>query len=330
MNANQDLLQPAGNARSQPPDPRIAVLVPCYNEATTIAAIVRDFQASLPQAHIYVFDNNSTDDTAQIARAAGALVRTVSIQGKGSVVRRMFADIEADAYVMVDGDGTYDAGAAPMLVDKLFAAGLDMVVGSRASAGHAAYRFGHRFGNRMLSAFVAVLFGRSFSDILSGYRVFSRRYVKSFAAHSAGFEIETELTVHALELRMPVAEVKTVYGARPDGSTSKLSTYRDGTRILLTVVRLFKSEKPLAFFSIAFVVCAVAAIVLAIPLVADFLETGLVQRLPTAMLCAALMLFGVILLVCGLILDAVTKGRVEQKRFAYLAVPAHALPRDDA
>jgi glycosyltransferase involved in cell wall biosynthesis len=321
MSANPDLLHPAGKTVPQPFDPRIAVIVPCYNEALTIAGLVRDFRSRLPHAQVYVFDNNSTDDTARIARDAGAIVRTVTMQGKGSVVRRMFADVEADAYLMVDGDSTYDASAAPQLVDKLLQEGLDMVVGSRVSTEQAAYRFGHRAGNTLLTGFVSSIFGRTFTDILSGYRVFSRRYVKSFAAHSAGFEIETELTVHALELRMPVAEVETVYGSRPEGSVSKLSTYRDGFRILGTILRPFKSERPLAFFSIAFALCAFASIYLAIPLVITYLETGLVPRLPTAVLCAALMLFGVILLACGIILDAVTKSRIEQKRFSYLSVP---------
>jgi glycosyltransferase involved in cell wall biosynthesis len=330
MSANFDLLPPAANTTHQLPAPRIAVLVPCYNEAPTIAAIVRDFRACLPQAQVYVFDNNSTDNTAHIARAAGAIVRNVPTQGKGSVVRRMFADVEADAYVMVDGDNTYDASAAPLLVSKLLKEGLDMVVGNRTSTEQAAYRFGHRIGNSLLTAFVAFIFGRTFTDILSGYRVFSRRYVKSFAAHSAGFEIETELTVHALELRMPVAEVETVYGSRPEGSVSKLSTYRDGFRILMTILRLFKSEKPLVFFSIAFALFALASIDLAVPLVTTYLETGLVPRLPTAVLCTALMLFGVVLLACGIILDAVTKSRVEQKRFAYLAVPVYAAAGHDA
>jgi glycosyltransferase involved in cell wall biosynthesis len=288
---------------------------------------VREFRRHLPQAQIYVFDNNSTDNTVQVAREAGAIVRKVTLQGKGSVVRRMFADVEADAYVMVDGDGTYDAGAAPQLVDQLLRDGLDMVVGSRVSTEQAAYRFGHRAGNTLLTGFVSSIFGRTFTDILSGYRVFSRRYVKSFAAHSAGFEIETELTVHALELRMPVAEVETVYGSRPEGSVSKLSTYRDGFRILATILRLFKSERPLAFYSIAFVLFALASVYLAIPLVATYLETGLVPRLPTAVLCTALMLFGVILLACGIILDAVTKSRIEQKRFSYLGIPVFGAAR---
>lgn len=309
-----------------PSTTRIAILVPCYNEAVTIAAIVRDFQACLPQAQVYVFDNNSSDDTARIAREAGAIVRNVPEQGKGSVVRRMFADIEADAYIMVDGDDTYDASVAPQLVARLLQEGLDMVVGNRVSTEQAAYRPGHRFGNAMLTGCVSFLFGRTFTDILSGYRVFSRRYVKSFAAHSAGFEIETELTVHSLELRMPVAEVATVYKSRPEGSVSKLNTYRDGVRILSTILRLFKSERPLAFFSLFAVVSMLLSVILAEPLVQTYLHTGLVPRLPTAVLCAALMLFGVILLVCGIILDAVTKGRIEQKRFAYLAHPAPALP----
>lgn len=308
---------------------RIAILVPCYNEALTIAAIVRDFKACLPQAKVYVFDNNSTDDTVRIAREAGAVVRRVPAQGKGSVVRRMFADIEADAYVMVDGDDTYDASVAPQLVARLLDEGLDMVVGNRVSTEEAAYRPGHRFGNAMLTGFVSSIFGRTFTDILSGYRVFSRRYVKSFAAHSAGFEIETELTVHALALRMPVAEVATVYKSRPEGSVSKLNTYRDGFRILGTILRLFKSERPLAFYSIFAALSALLSLVLAEPILQTYLDTGLVPRLPTATLCAVLMLLGVILLVCGIVLDAVTKGRTEQKRFAYLAQPAPGSSADD-
>jgi len=304
---------------SQPP--RIAVLIPCYNEAATITATVQAFRSSLPAAQVYVFDNNSGDDSAALARAAGARVRHVAAQGKGSVVRRMFADIDADAYVMVDGDHTYDAAAAPLLVHKLLDEGLDMLVGSRVSDEQTAYRFGHRFGNALLTGVVTALFGRSFTDILSGYRVFSRRYVKSFAAHSTGFEIETELTVHALALRMPVGEVATRYQSRPEGSFSKLNTYRDGWRILGTIVRLFKSEKPLAFYTLAASVCALLSLGLAWPLVLTYLQTGLVPRLPTAVLCAAIMLFGVMLLVCGLVLDAVTKARIEQKRFAYLAIP---------
>lgn len=300
---------------------RIAILVPCYNEALTIAAIVRDFNRVLPEAPVYVFDNNSKDDTVAIARAAGAIVREVPQQGKGSVIRRMFADIDADVYIMVDGDDTYDASVAPQLARRLLDEGLDMVVGTRVSEEQEAYRFGHRFGNVLLTTCVATVFGRTFTDMLSGYRVFSRRYVKSFPAHSAGFETETELTVHALGLRMPVAEVATTYKSRPEGSVSKLNTYRDGMRILLMIIALFKQERPLAFFSIGFFACLLVSLGLAVPLIETYLATGLVPRLPTAVLCVGLVLFGVILLSCGLILDTVTRGRVEQKRFAYLAVP---------
>lgn len=301
---------------------RIAILVPCYNEALTIGTIVSDFRACLPEAEIYVFDNNSNDDTAARARAAGAFVRSVAQQGKGNVIRRMFADIEADVYIMVDGDDTYDAGAAPLMAQRLLDEGLDMVVGTRLSDEREAYRFGHRFGNRLLTGCVARLFGRTFTDMLSGYRAFSRRYVKSFAAHSTGFETETELTVHALELRMPVAEIGTRYKSRPEGSSSKLSTYRDGARIVLMILRLFKTEKPLLFFSIGAIACMLLAVMLALPLFQTYFDTGLVPRQPTAVLCSALVLFGVVLQSCGLVLDTVTKGRIEQKRFAYLAVPA--------
>lgn len=305
---------------------RIAVLVPCYNEAATIAELVRDFQAVLPTAQIHVFDNNSSDDTARIARAAGAQVRHVAHQGKGNVIRRMFADVEADIYVMVDGDNTYDAQAAPALVARLAEEGLDMLVASRAATEQQAYRFGHRFGNRLLTSCVAAVFGRSFRDMLSGYRVFSRRYVKSFAAHSSGFETETELTVHALELRMPVAEVQTVYKARPEGSVSKLNTWRDGARILMKIVRLFATEKPFAFYSGWSVATMLLALALAAPLLRTYLDTGLVPRLPTAVLCAALALAAFILMSCALVMDAVTKARIEQKRFAYLAIPAPGQP----
>lgn len=308
----------------QPASPRVAVLVPCYNEALTVAAIVREFNKSLPGAPVYVFDNNSTDNTIDIALQAGAIVRSVPLQGKGNVIRRMFADVEADVYVMVDGDDTYDASVAPQLIDKLVAEGLDMVVGRRVSDEQEAYRFGHRFGNRLLTGCVATVFGNTFSDMLSGYRVFSRRYVKSFAAHASGFETETELTVHALQLRMPVAEVPTVYKSRPPGSVSKLNTYADGARILWMITKLFKNERPLHFFGIGAMLTALLAILLAVPLLATYLETGLVPRLPTALLCVGLGLLSVLLLLCGLILDTVTKGRIEQKRFAYLSVPPPA------
>lgn len=302
--------------------PRVAVVIPCYNEATAIATVVRDFQQNLPQATVYVFDNNSVDGTAETARAAGAHVISVPLQGKGNVVRRMFADVDADVYIMVDGDATYDAAVAPALVDLLLEQHLDMVVGSRLSEEQAAYRLGHRFGNVMLTQCASTIFGKTFKDMLSGYRVFSRRYAKSFPAHSAGFEIETELAVHALSMRMPVAEVDTNYKSRPEGSESKLNTYRDGIRILLTILKLFKTEKPLAFFTIAFMVCAILAVVFATPVVETYFQTGLVPRLPTFVLSCGLILLGAILLICGIVLDTVTRGRNEAKRFAYLSVPA--------
>ena len=285
---------------------------------------MRDFQSFLPGATVYVFDNNSSDETKDRAREAGAVVRTVGYQGKGNVVRRMFADVNADIYVLVDGDDTYLAADAPRLIDCLIQEQLDMVVGARESEEQSAYRRGHRFGNALLTRVAANIFGRSFSDMLSGYRIFSNRFVKSFPAHSTGFEIETELTVHALELRMPVSELPTPYKARPDGSASKLRTYRDGLRILLTILQLFKAEKPLQFFSIGATACALTSVILILPVLKTYLDTGLVPRLPTALLCAALTLFGALLLVCGLILDTVTRGRVELKRLAYLA--ATALP----
>ncbi|SAK76415.1 Undecaprenyl-phosphate mannosyltransferase [Caballeronia temeraria] len=304
---------------------RIAVIIPCYNEAKSIGKVVADFRQSLPDADIHVFDNNSTDGTAEIARRAGAHVRGVSLQGKGNVIRRMFADVEADVYVMVDGDDTYDASVAPKLIDALVNDGLDMVVGCRVTDEAAAYRPGHRFGNAMLTGFAASIFGRTFRDMLSGYRVFSRRYVKSFSAHAKGFETETELAVHALELRMPVVEIDTIYGSRPEGSESKLNTYRDGFRILMTILRLFKLERPLAFFSICFALMLLLSIVLAVPVFETYFATGLVPRLPTALLCAALALLGFLFLVCGLVLDTVTKGRLEVKRFAYLATPGPSM-----
>jgi glycosyltransferase involved in cell wall biosynthesis len=299
----------------------VAVLIPCYNEARTIGAVVRDFRRALPKAEILVFDNCSTDGTAAEALAAGAAVRKVGQRGKGNVVRRMFADVEAEVYLMVDGDGTYDAAAAGALVQRLTADRLDMVVGSRVSGEADAYRPGHRIGNAMLTRAVALLFGDTFSDMLSGYRVFSRRYAKSFPAAATGFEIETELTVHALQLHMPAAEMPTRYGSRPEGSVSKLSTWRDGWRILYTIGRLFKNERPLVFFSLGFAACGLLSIVLAIPLFDEYLRTGLVPRFPTAILCTGLMLLGMILLACGLILDTVTRGRIEAKRLAYLAIP---------
>ncbi len=301
--------------------PRVAVLLPCYNEAAAIAQTVADFRAALPDATIYVYDNNSTDKTVEVAAAAGAIVRTERMQGKGNVVRRMFADVEADIYVMADGDATYEAAAAPGLIDLLVNDQLDMVVGARKSEVEAAYRRGHRLGNAMLTGMLAWLFGRSFTDILSGYRVFSRRFVKSFPVLSEGFEIETEISVHALELRMPVAERVTAYAARPEGSESKLSTYRDGWRILRTILTLFRIEKPLAFFGIIGAALALIAIGISIPLFLTFFETGLVPRLPTAVLAMGIMLLAFLNGFCGLILDTVVRGRRELRRLAYLAHP---------
>ena len=301
---------------------RIAVLVPCYNEERTIADVVAGFRAALPMAEIYVYDNNSRDRTVEVARAAGAIVRGETLQGKGNVVRRMFADIEADAYVMVDGDNTYHAPSAPTLVGKLLDERLDMVVGARVDTEVAAYRPGHRFGNKMLTGFVAQLFGERFKDILSGYRVFSRRYIKSFPALAKGFETETELTVHALELRMPVAELPTPYGARPEGSASKLNTYRDGLRILMLILRLFREERPLQFFGYCFIALFAMSLAISVPVVVTYLQTGLVPRLPTAVLATGTMLLAFLSLMCGLILDTVTRGRRELRRLAYLAIPA--------
>lgn len=310
--------------------PRIAVLVPCYNEEVTIAKVVNDFRLILPDAKVYVFDNNSTDATISRARAAGAIVNTVRERGKGNVVRRMFADVEADIYVLVDGDDTYDPRAAPAMVEKLVDGGLDMVVASRKATEQAAYRNGHRFGNRLLTGCIVFLFGRAFTDILSGYRVFSRRFVKSFPAHAVGFETETELTVHALELRMPVAEVDTAYGARPADSVSKLNTYRDGFRILSTIIALLKVERPLLFFSIGALACALISVAIAFPVFQTYVQTGLVPRFPTAILSACIMLLGSILLTCGLVLDTVTRGRAEAKRLSYLSIPGLWRPvRDD-
>ena len=301
---------------------RVAVLLPCYNEEAALAQTVAAFRAALPAAALYVYDNNSTDRTAEIAAQAGAIVRSERMQGKGHVVRRMFADIEADIYVMADGDATYDAAAAPELVRRLVEERLDMVVGARQSQVEAAYRRGHRLGNRLFTGILARLFGRSFSDIFSGYRVFSRRFVKSFPALSRGFETETEISVHALELAMPVAEVVTAYGARPEGSQSKLSTYRDGWRIMRTIAHLFRIERPVLFYGSFGLMLAALAIVLAIPLAITYAQTGLVPRLPTAILATGLMIVAFLSFMCGLILDTVVRGRREVRRLFYLSFPA--------
>jgi hypothetical protein len=304
--------------------PRIAVLLPCYNEEAAIAQVVRDFRRALPQARIYVYDNASTDRTGEVAAAAGAAVVREPLRGKGNVVRRMFADVEADIYVLADGDDTYDAAAAPQLIETLCREQLDMVNAARSNASQEAYRRGHRFGNHLFTRLVSSLFGKRFNDILSGYRVFSRRFVKSFPALAQGFEIETELTVHALELRMPVREVMTAYKERPQGSESKLSTFRDGFRILRTILRLAKEERPLAFFSAGAAVLALASVGLAFPLLLTYLETGLVPRMPTAVLVCALMILASLSLVCGMVLDSVTHVRREMKRLHYLTLTAPA------
>ena len=301
---------------------RTAVLIPCYNEEAAIAQTVADFRRVLPKALIYVYDNNSRDRTAEVARQAGAIVRTEPLQGKGNVVRRMFADIEADIYVLVDGDATYDAASAPKMIKALLDGPLDMVNGARVTNIEEAYRPGHRFGNWLLTSMVAWVFGNRFSDMLSGYRVFSRRYVKSFPALSVGFETETELTVHALELRMPTDEIPTPYKDRPVGSVSKLSTFRDGFRILWMIVVLVKEEKPMHFFSLLAVLSALVSVGLITPIVIEFFETGLVPRLPTAVLSMGLMILAFLSLTCGLVLDTVTRGRSEMKRMRYLNIPA--------
>lgn len=299
----------------------IAVLIPCYNEAAAIGDVVHAFQQALPDATVYVYDNNSSDNTVEVALLAGAIVRNEKLQGKGNVVRRMFADIEADVYVMADGDDTYDASAAPALVEKMVSDNLDLVNGKRISDMQGAYRPGHKFGNKLLTTLVSMFFGSGIDDMLSGYKIFSRRFVKSFPSLSSGFEIETELTVHALELRMPIAEVDTVYGERPEGSESKLSTFTDGFRILKTIAILIKGERPLQFFSTIFFVLLAAAIVMSVPLITTYLETGLVPRVPTAILITGMTLLSFLSLACGLILDTVTCGRQELKRLQYLSVP---------
>ena len=300
---------------------RVAVIVPCYNEAITIAQVIADFRAALPDAQIHVYDNNSTDGTADIARAHGAQVRHVGLQGKAQVMRRLFADVDAEVYVMVDGDDTYHAASAPKLVEAVLARGADMVVGVRESTAELAYRPGHVLGNRLLTGFLSWLFGRPCKDILSGYRALSRRCVKSFPVLSTGFGIEAELTVHALEMSMPIAEVGTPYKERPEGSVSKLSTWRDGFRVLWTILRLFVAERPLLFYGLVSAVLALISVALAIPLLATYLDTGLVPRFPTAILATGLGLLSALSLTAGLVLDTVTRGRREKKMLAYLAVP---------
>ena len=315
------MISPAECGTAPPSSLKIAVLVPCHNEDGAIGAVVGGFRAALPGATVYVYDNNSTDRTAEVARSAGAIVRHEPQKGKGHVVRRMFADVEADIYVLVDGDGTYDAAAAPALIDRLLADRCDMVNARRVDHGTMAYRRGHRLGNRVLTGMVARLFGARFEDMLSGYRVFSRRFVKSFPALSTGFEVETELTVHALSLAMPVAEVPAAYVDRTEGTRSKLHTLRDGLRILWTIVQLTKEERPLFFFSLGFVVLAGLSVGLAIPVVVEWVQTGLVPRFPTAILSASIMVLAFLSLTSGIVVSSVTRARREMKRLQYLATP---------
>lgn len=317
MSSSQTLAEAAAIDRYE-----VAVLVPCYNEERAIGKVVGAFRAALPGATIYVYDNNSRDGTAEAAKRAGAVVRRETHQGKGYVVRRMFNDIEADIYVLVDGDATYDAPSAAAMIAKLLADRLDMVVATRVDDDDKAYRRGHRAGNRLLTGFVTHIFGRAFSDILSGYRVFSRRFVKSFPILSGGFEIETELTVHALELELPVGELATPYYSRPSGSSSKLSTWQDGVRIFGTVLKLYRAERPLALFGSVGIALGLIAIGLAVPIFITYLQQGLVPRLPTAVLSTGLMLVAFLSIACGLILDTVTRGRREAKLIAYLALRA--------
>lgn len=307
----------------------IAVLLPCYNEEATIADVVRQFRAALPSAEIYVYDNNSTDRTGQEAMAAGAIVRREIHQGKGNVLRRMFADIEADIYVLADGDGTYEPAAAATLIDRMIRDNLDMVVGSRVG-GPDAYRRGHRFGNRMFNHLVSYLFGKNFSDILSGYRVFSRRFAKSFPAASNGFEIETELSVHAIDIKLATAEIPLPYGERPSHSPSKLRTYRDGARILWTILKMYRALRPFRFYGLVAVVLALVSVGLALPVVNTYFETGLVPRLPTAVLAASIMQLAFLSFVCGIIIESVSNTRRELKRMRYLDLPSLAASRRHA
>ena len=299
----------------------IAVLIPCYNEEAAIATVVRDFRAQLPNARICVFDNNSSDRTAEVAREAGAEVWFEPRQGKGNVVRRMFSEIEADVYLMVDGDATYDAASAGALVEELNSKKLDMVVARRITTDSAAYRAGHQWGNRMLTGAVARIFGHLLTDILSGYRAFSRRFVKSFPAMASGFEIETELTIHSLQLRLPVGEIDTPYFARPEGSASKLNTYRDGFRILGTIVRLFVLEKPFQFFGLLALLFVLASTALFVPILVEYFATGLVPKFPSLIVAVGGYVMALLSLVMGILLYTTSITRLEMKRFRYLDTP---------
>nr|WP_319493604.1 glycosyltransferase [uncultured Desulfobacter sp.] len=299
----------------------IAVLIPCYNEEAAIGEVVQNFKKAIPWATIYVYDNNSSDRTAEIAKDNMAVVRSEPEQGKGNVVRRMFADIDADVYLMVDGDGTYDAASAGKLIETLVNEDLDMVVGTRLHSEANLFRAGHYAGNKLLTKTVGLLFGNRITDMLSGYRAMTRRFVKSFPAVSGGFETETELTIHALSMKIPATEIPTPFFERSNGSESKLNTFKDGWRILKMIIYLFKEFRPLLFFSLIFLLLAVCSIFLSVPLFIEFIHTGLVPRFPTAVLSASVMILGFLSLTCGVILDSVQGARWETKRLAYLALP---------
>lgn len=308
--------------RTDPAKPRVAVILPCYNEEGAIAKTVADFRAALPEAEIYVYDNNSKDRTAEVAAEAGAIVRREMMQGKGHVVRRQFADVEADVYVMADGDDTYDASAAPAMIEKLVAEKLDMVAGKRIETDVAAYRRGHRFGNWLLTSTVRFFFNSPFEDMLTGYRVMSRRFVKTVPFTAHGFGIETELTIHMARMMSPVAEVPTNYKERPAGTVSKLNTYRDGWRILMTIAKLVRLERPLVFYGLIAAFLVVASLLIAIPVFGEFARYQSVRSVPSAVLSASLMILASLCVMAGLILDSVTKGRWETKRLTYLSLPA--------
>lgn len=298
----------------------IAVIIPCFNEAITISGVIGSIKKNLPQAKIYVFDNNSTDNTALIAKKSGAIVHKIRNQGKGNVVRKMFSDIDAEIYIMVDGDGTYDIKDINKHIRKLIDEKLDMLVGKRISSAKEAYRKGHRLGNKLITYAVSRIFNNKLEDILSGYRLFSKRFVKSFPAISNGFEIETELTIHAYKLRMACDEVSIKYNARPDGSLSKLSTFKDGFLILITIVKLFEQEKPFHFFSLISLFTLVLSFTISIPIIRHFLLTGLVPKIPTAIICASLIIISCILFLCGIIIKSITQARTEQKYLSFLSI----------
>jgi glycosyltransferase involved in cell wall biosynthesis len=305
---------------------RIAAIVPCHNEALAIAKVVADLRAAVPQMDIYVYDNASTDDTVAIALQAGATVRHEHTKGKGNVVRRAFADVDADVYVLIDGDDTYAAADLPEMIDTLLRGPYDHVLGVRRQDEEGAYRPGHALGNKAFNLLVSGVFKSDVSDMLSGYRVFSRRFVKSFPALSREFEIETELTVHAMSLRVPQVEVPVGFKDRPTGSESKLRTYHDGFRILSLIVGLIRHERPMLFYGLAGALLAVAGFIVGIPVIVDYASTGLVPRLPTAVLALGIVIVAFLSWMIGLVLDGVLKSRREISRLNYLLYPAPSSP----